>query len=242
MDFENSFSVDAPIDAVWRHLLDIPSVAPCVPGAKITETTGPNEYRGTIRVKLGAIRVSYDGTLTVREADEAAHRLVLAGTGNEARGSGSVSATITMTLTVVESSRTAVEMTTAVTVTGRMAQMGRGIMQDVSSKMIDDFAHCLETRLAHPAGSEAAPQPAADALLAVAGTGESGPEGDDGGPAGVEEPHTIPEAPTPPIGHGSYGAPEMSALPLLFTVIRGRTAAGLKALAHLVDPERKKNR
>ncbi len=147
MQFENTFSVDAPIDRVWSYLLDVQAVAPCVPGAELTEIVSDTEFKGTVKVKLGAVQVSYKGTLALKEVDEAARKVVLVASGNETRGSGSASGTVTSHLVAESAARTSVRIVSEVNITGRVAQFGRNIMQDVSNRLIREFAKCVESNL-----------------------------------------------------------------------------------------------
>ena len=141
MNIENSFSVNAPIEDAWKVILDLERVAPCLPGASIEEAAG-DEYQGTMAVKLGPISARYRGTVNVEETDEANHRVVLRATGNETRGQGSASATITSSMSEVNGV-TNVLVETDMEVTGKVAQFGRGIMQDVASELMDRFSTCV---------------------------------------------------------------------------------------------------
>jgi carbon monoxide dehydrogenase subunit G len=144
---KNRFAVDAPIDAVWRHLLDVPKVATCIPGAQLTQVIDERTYEGKIGIKLGPIDVGYRGRVTLEEIDEAAHRVRLKAQGSESRGRGGASATVTSELHI-EDGKTVVVMESDVAVTGLIAQFGRSsVMEDVSSRMADRFARCLEQAL-----------------------------------------------------------------------------------------------
>ncbi|HEV3312388.1 MAG TPA: SRPBCC family protein, partial [Chloroflexota bacterium] len=149
MEFENSFSVAAPLEQVWTYLLDVKAVAPCVPGAELTEIVSDTEFKGAVKIKLGAVQVNYRGTVVLKEVDNEAHRVVIVATGSETRGTGSASGTVTSTA-VQDGQRTTVRMLSEIVVTGRVAQFGRNIMQDVSSKLIKDFAACVEAHLKKP--------------------------------------------------------------------------------------------
>lgn len=154
MNIENSFSVNAPVEDAWKVILDLERVAPCLPGAAIEEAAG-DEYQGTMAVKLGPISARYRGTVKVEEADEANHRVVLRATGNETRGQGSASASITSSMSE-EDGVTNVLVQTDMEVTGKVAQFGRGIMQDVASELMDRFATCVEQEIVGGGGKEAA--------------------------------------------------------------------------------------
>ena len=142
MKIENEFTVDAPVQEAWNILLDLERVTPCLPGAALEETSGEN-YKGTMSVKLGPITQEYEGTVKFEETDEEARRAVLKAEGKDARGQGTVSATITSTLHE-ENRGTRVHLETDMQVTGRVAQFGRGIQQEVASKIMDRFSDCLE--------------------------------------------------------------------------------------------------
>lgn len=145
MNIENSFSVNASVEDAWKVVLDLERVAPCLPGAAIEESAG-DEYQGTMAVKLGPISARYRGTVKVEETDEANHRVVLRATGNETRGQGSASATITSSMSE-ENGVTNVLVETDMEVTGKVAQFGRGIMQDVASELMDRFSTCVEQEI-----------------------------------------------------------------------------------------------
>src|SRR3954447_8967722 len=164
---EQSFEVAAPIDEVWKALIDIERVAPCLPGANITEREDDGTYKGTFEVKLGPTTASYRGTLKIDEADESTHRAVLNARGTDKRGQGGASATIVNTLSEVEG-RTRVHADTDFNITGRLARFGRGgMIEDISNRLLREFAQCLQSQLAPPA---APTTPEAEAAAAVEGT------------------------------------------------------------------------
>ena len=145
MKIENEFTVDAPVQEAWNVLLDLERITPCLPGASLEETAG-EDYKGTMKVRLGPITQEYEGTVKIDEANEEARRAVLKADGKDARGQGTVSATITSTLHE-ENGGTRVQVETDVQVTGRAAQFGRGMMQDVAEKLAGQFADCLENKI-----------------------------------------------------------------------------------------------
>ncbi|MGI9578219.1 MAG: SRPBCC family protein, partial [Microthrixaceae bacterium] len=124
MELENSFTVEVGVDRTWEVLNDIPAIAPCLPGAQLQEVDG-DDYKGIVKVKVGPIVAQYKGTATVEEASEADHRIVLKADGRETRGQGNASAVITATLKEVDGG-TEVAVATELTVTGKVAQFGRG--------------------------------------------------------------------------------------------------------------------
>ncbi len=145
MNVNNEFVVGVPIEEAWGAMLDLERIAPCLPGASIDGQDG-DEYRGTMRVKVGPITAKYQGTVRYEEVDEQARRAVLHATGRDARGQGTASATITSKLER-SAERTRVSVETDMKLTGRAAQFGRGVAQDVATKMLGRFAECLEQEL-----------------------------------------------------------------------------------------------
>jgi carbon monoxide dehydrogenase subunit G len=150
MRLDHNFTVPVPVDEAWQVLLDVPRIAPCMPGAALTEFDG-DTFAGTVKVKLGPIGLTYRGTGRFVERDEAARRVVIEASGRDTRAAGTAAATVTATL-VAEGDSTRVEVGTDLTVTGKPAQFGRGMLADVSGKLIGQFAACLaETLSAEPA-------------------------------------------------------------------------------------------
>jgi uncharacterized protein len=142
----NEFTVSVPLQQAWDVMLDLERIAPCLPGAAIQEDKGDGEYEGTMKVKIGPITANYKGTVKFEETDEENRRAVLNATGRDARGQGTASATIVSTL-LEEDDHTTVKVETDMKLTGRAAQFGRGIAQDVATKMLDQFADCLEREI-----------------------------------------------------------------------------------------------
>src|ERR671921_2686163 len=140
MKFENTFAVDAPIDEVYATLLDVERVAPCVPGAEVLEKTGDNAYQVAIKVRVGPISMTYRGNVEIVERDEANHRAVMRARARETRGQGTADARVTMTLTEEGADHTKGTMEADVQLAGRAAAMGRGVIQDVSAKIISTFS------------------------------------------------------------------------------------------------------
>jgi carbon monoxide dehydrogenase subunit G len=146
MKIDNEFTVSAPIQQAWDIMLNLERIAPCLPGAAIQEEKDDGEYDGTMKVKIGPITANYKGTVKFEEVDEENHRAVLQATGRDARGQGTASATIVSTLQE-EGDGTKVSVETDMKLTGRAAQFGRGIAQDVATKMLHQFASCLEEEI-----------------------------------------------------------------------------------------------
>jgi len=158
MKLENDFTVDTSIDEAWKALNDLERVTPCLPGAQLTAEVG-DEYEGTMTVKMGPVTQKYNGTVKIEDADESAHRAVIRADGKDARGQGTASATITSTLTE-EDGGTKVHVETDMHLTGRAAQFGRGVQQEVATKLINQFAECLEKEIMGENTREEPEQPA----------------------------------------------------------------------------------
>lgn len=175
MELENSFSVEVPIDRAWEVLTDVPAIAPCLPGAKLTEVDG-DDYKGTVKVKVGPIVAEYKGTATFVETDEAARRIVLRAEGRETRGQGNASATITAVLNP-DGDTTKVTVHTDMSITGKAAQFGRGVMAEVSAKLMKQFSDNLaETVLgdkAEPGAAAGVGEKAGSAAAAASAAGSS---------------------------------------------------------------------
>lgn len=155
MELHHEFTVPVPVDEAWQTLLDIERVAPCMPGATVEAFDGTT-VTGSVKVKVGPITVTYKGTAVFEEQDGAAHRMVLVATGRETRGQGTARATVTGSLDERDGG-TAVSVRTELTVTGRPAQFGRGVMAEVGDRLVGQFAACLSQRLTAPAAEEAPP-------------------------------------------------------------------------------------
>lgn len=150
MKFENRFSVTAPIADVWETLLDVERVAPCLPGAKVLERTGEDEYIVAMRVKVGPITMEYKGDVKIFEKDDAAHRAVLKGSARELRGQGAAEAEAEMLLSQ-DGDETSATINTDVKLSGRAASMGQGVIGEVAKKLVDTFSVNLASLLTAPA-------------------------------------------------------------------------------------------
>ena len=164
MKFEQSFEIAAPVETVWAALIDVEFVAPCLPGAEVTGREDDGSYKGTFTVKLGPTTASYNGVLRIEEADETTHSATLHARGTDKRGQGGATATIVNRMTATDDG-TRVDATTDFAITGRLARFGRGgMIEDISDRLLRDFATCLQAKLARPSGAdEPAAPPAAPA-------------------------------------------------------------------------------
>jgi carbon monoxide dehydrogenase subunit G len=163
---EHQFRVAAPIDEVWSALLDPQRVAPCMPGATLTSVDGES-FAGTVKVKLGPVALLYKGTGSFESADADSRRAVIKASGKDSRGNGTASATIEVTLSA-DGGDTVAAVVTELSVTGRPAQFGRGMITEVGGKILDRFAECLAGKLV-PA-EESPPEPVAEAAPAQPST------------------------------------------------------------------------
>jgi carbon monoxide dehydrogenase subunit G len=166
MKLENEFTVNVPVEDAWNVLLDLERVTPCLPGAALTEQSDDDEYKGEMKVRLGPVTQEYNGTVRIEEADESEHRAVLKADGKDARGQGAATATITSTLHDEGDGSTKVRVETDMQITGRAAQFGRGVQQDVAERLLSRFAECLENEIVGGGAKEEAE---------AAATSEAGP-------------------------------------------------------------------
>ncbi|HLM29851.1 MAG TPA: SRPBCC family protein [Acidimicrobiales bacterium] len=173
MELTNDFRVGVPVERAWELLTDVEGIAPCMPGAQLQEIEG-DEYRGIVKVKVGPITAQYKGVARFLERDEAAHRAVLRAEGRETRGQGNANATITARLEP-DGDATNVTVVTDLTITGRVAQFGRGVLADVSAKLLGQFVDCLESKLLAPtpaaAESESASASVSETATSAPSTG-----------------------------------------------------------------------
>lgn len=190
MELTNEFVVGIGVKEAWALLTDVERIAPCMPGAELQEVEG-DDYKGVVKVKVGPITAQYKGKANFVERDEP-HRAVLRAEGRDTRGQGNASATITASL-APEGDGTRVSVVTDLTITGRAAQFGRGVLADVSSKLMGQFVECLETSLLAGDGgaSGEGPAGATDAAQAVGAT--------DGATATATAPRQVEHRPAEPV-------------------------------------------
>jgi len=174
MELTNSFEVNRPIDHTWVVLTDVERIAPCLPGAQLQEVEG-DEYRGIVKIKVGPITAQYKGAATFAEKNDDEYRAVLDAKGRDTRGAGNAAAVITATLEEVSDTSTRVNVHTDLKVTGKVAQFGRGVMADVSAKLMGQFADNLEAMLENDSGS--VPETAAETASVPVESAEEPPSG-----------------------------------------------------------------
>jgi carbon monoxide dehydrogenase subunit G len=210
MQLENSFTVVAPPDRVFAYLLDVNKIVGCVPGAELSEVVDPTTFKGKVKIKVGPITVAYNGTARITDRDDANHGATLEADGRETTGPGSARAKARMTVEA-DGSGSIVKIVTDYSVAGRVAQFGRGVMEDVSRRIVTDMAACIKANV-----EAAEPGP---------GSGEaSAPGGEDSGAepgAGAPVHRAVPVQTSRPI----------NAFGLLFSVLWDR----LTGRAHAVD-------
>ncbi|MDA8292684.1 MAG: SRPBCC family protein, partial [Actinomycetota bacterium] len=229
MDLNHDFTVDLPVDEAWSLLTDLERVAPCMPGATLESVEG-GTYTGTVKVKVGPVTAQYRGTVAFTERDEERRRAVLRAEGRETKGQGNASATITATLRP-ESGATAVSITTELAVTGRVAQFGRGVIAEVSSRLLQQFVECLSLDVLAtggavvPDGSHGAP-PGQDAGAVADGEGTSP------GPSEASSDGVV-TRPVGPGGRAPVDAVDVLALVRSMLSTRAKAVAGVAAAALL---------
>ena len=160
MDLVHEFTVPVPVDDAWRILTDVERIAPCLPGAQLQEIEG-DTYRGIVKVKVGPIQAQFKGQASFVEQDHVAHRVVLKGEGRDTTGKGNAAALITAELTSLTTTSTSVKVHTDLSITGKVAQFGRGAMADISDKLLAQFVENLNTLIGEQQASPTPEAPAA---------------------------------------------------------------------------------
>jgi len=204
LQLENSFSVAAPPERVFAYLLDVNKVAGCVPGAELSEVVDPTTFKGKVKIKVGPITVAYNGTAHIVDRDDSAHSAAIEAEGRETTGPGSARAKALMTVSA-DGSGSVVKIVTDYNVAGRVAQFGRGVMEDVSRRLVGEMAACIKANI-----ESAEPGSGPDAS-SHSGTSDGGSEA---GPSGTAH---FSSAAAPAVT-----AREINALGLLFSVLRAR--------------------
>lgn len=172
MDLVHEFTVPVPVDDAWRILTDVERIAPCLPGAQLQEIEG-DTYRGIVKVKVGPIQAQFKGQASFVEQDHVAHRVVLKGEGRDTTGKGNAAALITAELTSLTASSTSVKVLTDLSITGKVAQFGRGAMADISDKLLAQFVENLNTLIGE---QQASPAPAAPAPVVATTEEDEAPQ------------------------------------------------------------------
>jgi carbon monoxide dehydrogenase subunit G len=227
MQIENSFEIAAAPDDVYRFLLDVNRVAACMPGAELSEVVDPDTFKGKVRIKVGPITVAYNGTARITERDEAARKAVLSADGRETTGPGSARATATMTVEEADAG-SRVLLATDFTVAGRVANFGRGVMEDVSRRLVGQMADCIKSNFesqttesgtgaeqtaAAGAGATGGPE-ASEPSSAPTGEGSQAASATEGAPAATQtQTRPQPAAPEPK---------PVNALSLFFAIVWDR--------------------
>ncbi len=240
MELTHDFTVPADVETTWATFMDLESVGSCFPGATVTDVSADG-FSGTVKVKLGPIALVYTGSGTFVERDDDGHRAVIEAKGKDKRGNGTAGATVTIQLAPSDAG-TRVDVATDLSVTGKPAQFGRGVMQDVSDKLLQQFVSCIEGRFDEPA-----PEPEGDSAPQLA----SAPDADAPAPAADDvatasppttAPTTAPDrpapaAPRPSVTPRSAGAPDdaldlgATVLPVLLRSYAPYAVAGLLGVA-----------
>jgi carbon monoxide dehydrogenase subunit G len=168
MLIENSFIVARPVDQVWDYLLDVEKIAPCMPGAELTETIDERNWKGKLNMKFGPISMSFAGSVEMAERDDTAHRVVLHARGTEQKGKGAADAKVTSWLESAGAGTT-VKMEADITLTGAAAQLSRGLLPEVSKRLTQQFADCLGAAAGADEVAAGAPTAAAPAAAKPVG-------------------------------------------------------------------------
>jgi len=172
MQIENRFDVAAPPDTVFAFLVDVNRVVGCMPGAELSEVVDPTTFKGKVKIKVGPITVAYNGTAKIIEKDDAARIAKLEASGRETTGPGSANATATMSV-LADGAGSTVKLETDFTVAGRVANFGRGVMEDVSRRLVSQMAACIKSTRegAEPPGATEISAAEAPAVAEAAATG-----------------------------------------------------------------------
>ncbi len=148
MQIQNEFTVAQPVEPLWAYLLDVEKIAPCMPGAELTEAIDDENWKGKVNVAFGPVKLSFAGTVTIAERDDVAHRVKLTAKGMEAKGKGAATAAVTSWLEPSpDPGSTIVKMDADITLTGAAAQLSRGLLPEISKKLTQQFADCLQASM-----------------------------------------------------------------------------------------------
>ena len=216
MELTNEFRVPVPVDRAWAVLTDVERIAPCMPGAQLQEVDG-EEFRGIVKVKVGPITAQYKGKARFEHLDASSHKAVLLAEGRETRGQGNATASIAATLTP-DGEGTHVSIVTDLAVTGRVAQFGRGVLADVSAKLLEQFVACLEADVLGGEPTVVVPDTVPEEAAEPAPSGGNGTTSAVAAPAG---PRRIESTPAQPVDLlQTAGAPVLKrVLPLAVVLV-----------------------
>jgi carbon monoxide dehydrogenase subunit G len=238
MKLEQSFEVAAPLQRVWATLIDVEQVAPCLPGAAVTGRNDDGSYNGTFKVKIGPTSAAYSGKLSMENVDESAHTAMMQAQGTDKRGQGGAKATIVSSLSDAGSGATRVEVITDYHITGRLARFGRGgMIEDISNRLLRDFAKCLQTSLAGDRDAPGAAEPEAS----TPGVEAPAAEEPVAVPPAAEEPTA--EEPTAPTADApAQPAPTLSSPPPVGRPVQeSEPVEGLSLMASVLWGQAKRN-
>ena len=163
MLLEDRFTVRTPVDRLWAFLQDVERIAPCMPGAKLTEAVDDRTWKGTVHVRFGPVQMAFAGTVTIEERDDVGQRAKLSAKGSEERGRGAASATVESWLEPSGEEGTTVQIRSDITITGAAAQLSRGLLPEIARLLTKQFASCLEESLGAEAQRASAPGTGASA-------------------------------------------------------------------------------
>ncbi len=217
MDLNSTFEVARPIDEAWAVLTDLERIAPCLPGAQLTEVEG-DDYRGFVKVKVGPITAQFKGAANFVERNDQDHKAVLSGKGRDTRGAGNASALITAKLEAVSDSITRVNVDTDMKITGKFAQFGRGVMADVSANLMDQFAQNLADMLAEAPSDDLSETEQAESEHPEASTEGEATASEATAPSGGARKIDMPEPEAIDL-IGAAGAPVMKRIATLAAVV-----------------------
>jgi carbon monoxide dehydrogenase subunit G len=197
VELSHSFTVPADVETTWATFMDLEEVGGCFPGATVTEASAEG-FAGTVKVKLGPIALVYAGTGAFVERDDSAHRAVIEAKGKDKRGNGTAGATVTIQLTDAGGGSTRADVQTDLAVTGKPAQFGRGVMQDVSDKLLGQFVGCIEGKLSPAEAAAPAAAPVAEDAPAAAPADDAPVVAPDAAaPVADDAPAIAPDVPAP---------------------------------------------
>jgi uncharacterized protein len=239
VDLEHRFTVPTGVEETWAHFEDLAALAECFPGATLT-SADDTSFAGSVKVKLGPIALVYNGSGTFVDKDEEAHSFVVDAKGKDKRGNGTAGAKVMLSMAETADGFTAVEVVTDLAITGKPAQFGRGVMQDVSDKLLGQFVACLEQRLtAEPVAAEqpaAEATPIADAAAASAGSTGSAALPEEAAPAAAPAPAAPRPAAARPAPPPQDDALDLGAavIPVLLKGYWKQAVAGLVVVALVV--------